>query len=90
MVRSKNCGRGVHSPTLVEEGANIARKIAIIRSPGRLQRIGGLFICKTYLSPTEVAGGDERRQFGLPPCNSDSMFVGAAVSIRHLAAPFGS
>ena len=90
MVCCKNFWRGIHALMLVEKRANILGKLPVVGLPGCVQRISGLFIGTAYLTPPECAGGDERRQLILAARDSDGLFVGAAVRVRNLAAPFGS
>lgn len=90
MVRGKHLWCRIHAPMSFQEGANIAGKLPVIDLSSAIQCSGGLLVGATYLLPTEVARRDERRQLILPPRNSDSLFIGAAVGIRHLATPFGS
>ena len=90
MVRGKHLWRRIHAPMSFQEGANIAGKLPVIDLPSGVQCSGGLFIGTAYLLPTEIAGGDERRQLILARGDGDGVFVGAAVGIRDLATPFGS
>ena len=78
-MEGKNFGRGIHIQVLVEECANILGEFLVIRLPGGVQRIGGLFIGTAYLLPTECSGGDERRQLILSLCDDNGLLVGAAV-----------
>ena len=79
MIRRKHLWCSIHALMLVEERANILGKLAVVRLPGGVQRIGGLFIGTAYLLPAERAGGDERRQLILALGDGDGLFVGAAV-----------
>ena len=90
MVGSEHFGCGIHALMLVEEGANIACQLPVVGLPGAVQRSGSLFIGTAYLSPTDCAGCNERRQLILTPRDGDGLFVGAAVGLGNLATPLGS
>lgn len=90
MMPGKDFGRGVHLGMLVEESANVTRKLLVVGLPGGVQRSGSLFIRAAYLLPTECAGCDERRQLILAPRDGDCLFVSATVCVRYLTTPFGS
>ena len=90
MVRRKHFWRCIHTLMLVEERANILRKLPVVRLPGGVQRSGGLFIGSANLLPAECADCDERRQLLLAPRNGDGLFIGAAVRLSDLTTPFGS
>ena len=90
MVCRKNFGCGVHALLLVEERANIFRKLKVVSLPGAVKRIGGLLIGTAYFLPAECAGCDERRQLILALGDGDGLLVGAAVGLGNLPSPFGS
>lgn len=90
MMRRKNFGRGIHTLMLVEERANILGKLPVVRFPGGVQRICGLFIGTAYFLPAKCAGCDERRQLILALGDGDGLLVGAAVGLGNLPSPFGS
>lgn len=90
MMRGEYLGRGIHALMLVEEAANIARKLTVFDLPGDVERSGDLFICAAYLLPTECAGSDERWQLIVTARHGDGLFVGAPVGVRDLAAPFAA
>ena len=90
MVRSKSFRGGIHSLMLVEEPADIARKLAVASRPGSVKRSGGLSVCRSYLLPPLRASRDECRQCCLAARYRDGLFVGAPIRIRYLATSLPS
>ena len=90
MVGSEHLGRGIHALMLVEEGTHITGKLSVVGLSGGVQRSGGLFIGTAYLSPTDFAGCNERRQLIVAPRDGNGLFIGAAVGLGNLVTPFSS
>ena len=85
MTGGKYFRRGVHVGMLVEEPANVARKRPVFGLPSRIQRSRRLAIGVTYNLPARFPFGDKGWKLGLALRNSECLFVGAPVGIRHHA-----